>query len=173
VAVSYTSDILIIGGGIAGLTAASYLSQAGFNTLLCEKEKKTGGLVNSFEYKGFVFDGGIRSIENLGIIIPMLKQLGIKIDFLKSTVSIGIGRDVVRLTSKDSLGDYQALLNKQFPENTKDIAGIIHEVDKIMGYMDILYGIDNPLFLDLKNDSHMFLKPFSPGYLNIYLLCRR
>jgi len=40
--------------------------------VLCEKEKKTGGLVNSFEYKGFVFDGGIRATENTGIVLPML-----------------------------------------------------------------------------------------------------
>ena len=63
---------------MAGLTAAAYLSQAGLKVLLCEKEKKTGGLVNSFEYKGFTFDGGIRAIENSGILSPMLKQLGIR-----------------------------------------------------------------------------------------------
>ena len=51
---------------MAGLTAAAYISKAGLKVLLCDKENQTGGLVNSFEYKGFVFDGGIRAIEELG-----------------------------------------------------------------------------------------------------------
>ncbi len=144
-------DVLIVGAGMAGLTAAAYLARAGLKVLLCEKESRTGGLVNSFEYKGFVFDGGIRAIENSGIVTPMLRQLGIEVEFLPSPVSIGIGKDVARVSSKESLGDYQELLEKQFPESKLDIAGIIQLLRQVMGYMDVLYGIDNPLFMDLSN----------------------
>jgi phytoene dehydrogenase-like protein len=146
---SLTYDAIVVGGGMAGLTAASYLSKAGLKVLLCEKEKKTGGLVNSFDYKGFVFDGGIRGIENSGIIFPMLKQLGIEIEFLPNGVSIGIGKDVIGVDSKDSLQAYQELLVKYFPENKQDIDGIVQEIRKVMEYMEIQYGIDNPLFMDL------------------------
>jgi phytoene dehydrogenase-like protein len=146
---SNACDVLIVGAGMAGLTAAAYLSKAGLQVILCEKEKETGGLVNSFEYKGFVFDGGIRGIENSGIVIPMLKQLGIEVDFLPNPVSLGIAKDVIAIESKDSLAAYQALLEKYFPENNLDITNIIQEIHKVMGYMDILYGIDNPLFMDL------------------------
>jgi phytoene dehydrogenase-like protein len=160
-----TTDALIVGGGMAGLTAAAYLSRAGLTVLLCEKGTKTGGLVNSFEYKGFVFDGGIRAIENSGIIVPMLRQLGISLDFLPSTVSIGIGNDVIEVSSKDSLRAYQDLLGKHFPENKADIASIVREIEQIMGYMDVLYGIDNPLFLDLKNDPPYVFKTILPWML--------
>jgi phytoene dehydrogenase-like protein len=146
---SFTYDAIIVGGGMAGLTAASYLSKAGLKVLVCEKEKKIGGLVNSFDFNGFVFDGGIRGIENSGIIFPMLKQLGVEIEFLANNVSIGIGKDVIGVESKDSLQAYQELLGKYFPENKQDITGIIQEIRKVMEYMDILYGIDNPLFMDL------------------------
>jgi phytoene dehydrogenase-like protein len=144
-----TGDVLIVGAGMAGLTAAAYLSRAGLKVLLCEKENRTGGLVNSFDFNGFTFDGGIRAIENSGMVIPMLRQLGIEVEFLPSPVSIGIGRDVVRIDSKDSLGAYQELLEKYFPENKADIAGIIQLLRQVMGYMDVLYGLDNPLFMDL------------------------
>ena len=43
-----TVDVLVVGGGAAGLTAAAYSAKSGFNTLLCERAEKTGGLVNSF-----------------------------------------------------------------------------------------------------------------------------
>jgi phytoene dehydrogenase-like protein len=149
-------DALIVGAGMAGLTAAAYLSRAGLKVLVCEKEKKVGGLVSSFEHNGFIFDGGIRGIENSGIVDPMLRQLGIIVDFLANGVSIGIGNDVIAVSSKDSLGAYQELLEKYFPENKRDIATIIQEISKIMEYMGILYGIDNPLFMDLTNLEYVF-----------------
>jgi phytoene dehydrogenase-like protein len=142
-------DAIIVGGGMAGLTAAAYLSKTGQKVLLCEKEKKIGGLVNSFGYKGFVFDGGIRGIENSGIVLPMLKNLGVEVEFLPNGVSLGLGKDVMGVDPKDCLDTYQELLGKYFPENKPDIANIVQEIRKVMGYMEILYGIDNPLFMDL------------------------
>ena len=141
-------DAIVVGGGMAGLTSAAYLAKAGLKVLLCEKENKIGGLVNSFDYQGFVFDGGIRGIENSGIIRPMLSQLGIEIEFLPSDVSIGIGKDVISVNSADSLHAYQELLGKYYPDNKADIARIVEEIRKVMHYMDIQYGIDNPLFMD-------------------------
>ena len=155
-------DVIIVGGGMAGLTSAAYLSKAGCKVLLCEKEKKVGGLVNSFDYKGFTFDGGIRAIENSGIVFPMLRQLGLEIDFVRNIVSIGIEKEVIIVDSKDSLKDYQTLLNNKFPDNIDDIDKIINEIKRIMKYMDILYGIDNPLFLNLKKNKKYLFKTILP-----------
>ena len=86
---------LIVGAGIAGLTSAAYLSRAGHNVLLFEKNKECGGLVNSFSRDGFHFDAGLRALEDAGIILPMLKDLGIELKKVKSPVSIGIENDLV------------------------------------------------------------------------------
>ncbi len=45
-------DVLVAGGGAAGLTAAAYCARAGLSTLLCEKGEKTGGLVHTIRYRG-------------------------------------------------------------------------------------------------------------------------
>lgn len=147
---------------MAGLTAAAYLSKAGLKVLLCEKEDQIGGLVNSFEYKGFVFDGGIRAIEDSGIVGSMLKQLGLRVEFLPNPVSVGIGKDVITVSSKESLGAYQELLVKHFPDNQQDIAGIVQEIAKVMQYMDVLYGIENPLFQDLKDNPKYVFRTILP-----------
>ncbi len=144
--------VVIVGAGMVGLTAAAYLCKSGCSVTLIEKEKSCGGLVNSYVRNGFTFDGGIRAIENSGIVIPMLRQLGIELEFLPSTVSVGFGRDVVKLSSDDSLKDYCELICKKFPDNRAEVEAIIQEVARVMDYMDVLYGIDNPLFLDLKNN---------------------
>ncbi len=155
-------DAIVVGGGVAGLTAAAYLARYGYRVLLCEKEAKAGGLVNSFEYKGFTFDGGIRAVENSGIVTPMLRQLGLDVSMVRNAVSIGIGDDIVRLRDQESLQDYRALLERQFPQSAGDIRAIMDLVKRVMKDMDVLYGIDNPLFLDLKKDREYLMRTVLP-----------
>ncbi|MHC1787561.1 MAG: phytoene desaturase family protein [Christensenellales bacterium] len=147
-----TFDAIIVGGGIAGLTSAAFLSKAGRSVLLCEKEERPGGLVGSFPYKGFIFDAGIRAMENSGVLLPMLKALDIQVDFIKSPVSIGIGDQVVHLASRESMAAYQHMLTSLYPGEASAIASLMRVMEGIMDDMAVLYGIDNPLFMDLKND---------------------
>jgi phytoene dehydrogenase-like protein len=150
-------DAVVVGGGIAGLTAAAYLSKSGQSVALFEKQPKTGGLVQTFQRNGVYFDTGLRSIENSGIVFPMLRQLGIDIDFQKVTVSIGIEDQVIKIIDKNSIDEYEAFLKSHFAENIADITEIIKEIKKVMGYMDVLYGIDNPALMDFaKNKRYLF-----------------
>ncbi len=155
-------DAIIVGGGISGLTAAAFLSQAGLNVLICEKENKCGGLVNSFERDGFIYDGGIRAMENSGVLFPMLKALGLQIEFVKNHISVGIENRVIRIESDENVADYQSLLSELYPESNQEIDAIIHEIKKIMHYMDVQYGIDNPIFLDFKQDMAYMGKVILP-----------
>ena len=155
-------DAIIVGGGIAGLTSAAFLTKNNYKVLLCEKEDHPGGLVSSFEYEGFLYDAGVRGIVDSGIVKPMLKQLGIEVEFVKSVVTIGIENEMIRVESTDSLNDYREMLVKLYPESEKDIDLIIGKIVKVMDYMDILYGIENPLFKDLKKDKKYLFKILIP-----------
>lgn len=157
-------DIIIAGAGMAGLTAGAYLSQYGYKVLICEQGEKPGGLVSSFEYKGYTFDAGIRAIEDSGIVFPMLKQLDIQMDMVKSPVSVGMGDLMIRLTNRESLADMQSMLEKLFPGNREDIKKIVGEIHRVMKYMDVLYGIENPLFVDFKGDNQYLLKTLLPWF---------
>ncbi|HKM30285.1 MAG TPA: NAD(P)/FAD-dependent oxidoreductase [Bacilli bacterium] len=155
-------DVIVVGGGIAGLTSAAYLCKYGYKTLLCEKEDRLGGLVGTFKEEGFAFDWGIRAFENSGILFPMLKNLGIEIDFVHSPVSIGIDTEWVRINSQADIDKYFQMLDKFFSDNGGEITVIAEEIYKIMGYMDVLYGIDNPLFLEGKMDKEYLMKILLP-----------
>ncbi len=155
-------DAIVVGGGIAGLTTCAYLSRNGANVLLIEKENEVGGLVKSFKYKDFMFDCGIRAIEVSTGVLSMLKDLSINVEFLENPVTTGIGNNMISVTSKDSINDYQKLLNKTFPDNIKDIETIITHIKQIMIYMDNMYAIDNPLFKDFKNDYDYIFKELFP-----------
>jgi len=156
-------DVVIVGGGIAGLTAAAYIARSGRSVILFERQSKTGGLVQTFQRNGVFFDGGLRSVENSGIVFPMLKQLGIDIEFKKSTTSIGIADKVMNVTGKNSLDEYEVFLQSFYPENAADVSAIIKEIRKIMGYMDVLYGIDNPAFMDIPKTRNISSGSYCPG----------
>lgn len=155
-------DAVIIGGGIAGLTSAAFLAKAGRSVLLCEKEAECGGLLNTFERDGFFFDGGIRATENSGVLFPMIKKLGLDIDFVPNKISVGIEDQVIRINNVVAVEDYQTLLNSFYPEIKNEIDEIIQQIKKIMAYMEVQYGIDNPMFLDIKEDREYFIKAILP-----------
>lgn len=166
-------DAIVVGGGLAGLTSAAYLCRYGYRTLLCEKGQRTGGLVGTFWHRGFAFDAGIRAFENSGILYPMLKSLGIAMEFTTNPVSIGIGQSWTRLVSRDSLSDYVSMLTAVFPNDGADIMRIAQEIRKAMAYMDVLYGIDNPLFLDNMRDRQYLMETLLPWLLRYQVNIRK
>jgi protoporphyrinogen/coproporphyrinogen III oxidase len=68
----------IIGGGIAGLTAAWKLYQAGFEISLLEAEKETGGAMRSIRKDGFIAETGPNTImETSPKVTELVTQLGL------------------------------------------------------------------------------------------------
>ena len=51
-------DVVVIGGGMGGLSAAGFLAKAGIKTLLVEKLPFLGGRATSMEYKGYQISTG-------------------------------------------------------------------------------------------------------------------
>ena len=162
-------DLVVVGGGMAGLTASAFASRSGSSVLLCEKEDTLGGLINSFTRNGFIWDGGIRALEDSGIISPMLDSLGISLDFVKSPVSLGIEDRVISVESPASLVDYQALLEHFYPDHREDIIRILDVIKQVMKHMDVLYGVENPTFKDIRHDRDYLFKKLLP-WLGKFLL---
>jgi all-trans-retinol 13,14-reductase len=155
-------DAIIVGGGIAGMTSAVYLAREGQKVLLIEKNNECGGLVNTFSRDGFGFESGVRALEDAGVIFAMLKDLGIELEVVKSYVSVGIADEIVSIKDLSSLEDYQKMLVKIYPDSKDEIEGFIKIVRKIMKHMEVLYGIENPVFKDLKRDRAFLFKKLLP-----------
>ena len=150
------------------MTCAAYLAKEGQNVLLIEKNRECGGLVNSFSRDGFQFEAGIRALENAGIIFPMLRELGIGLEVVKSPVSVGVEKEILHIEDIHSLTAYQELLKRLYPGSEGDIDQVIRVIRKVMKHMDVLYGIENPNFKDLKSDRKYLFKallPWLPKFL--------
>jgi phytoene dehydrogenase-like protein len=155
-------NIVIVGAGISGLTAAAYLCQDGHPVTLLEKSDSIGGLVGSFKRDGFTFDHGIRGVENSGTLFPMLRQLGIKVDFVPNIVDMGIGKEMISINPSENYKTYQDLLISSYPDEVNSIEMIFKDIKKISKYMEVLYDIDNPLFLNPKTDAKYLMKTIVP-----------
>jgi len=51
------TKVLIIGGGVAGLSAGSYLQMNGYDTEIFELNSNAGGLCVSWKRKAYTIDG--------------------------------------------------------------------------------------------------------------------
>ena len=160
-------NTLVIGAGIAGLTSAAYLARDGQKVMLIEKNNETGGLVNSFLRDGFVFDAGVRALLDAGIVMPMFEELGIKLKTVKSPVSIGVSDQIIDIECVNDLEAYRKLLINLYPDSQDDIDKILKSIRKIMKHMDVLYGIENPVFKDIPGDRRFLfgkLLPWLPRF---------
>ncbi len=59
-------DVIVIGAGIGGLTAAALLSKAGLSVCVLEKEPHVGGYLAGFRRKHFIFDTAIHWLNQYG-----------------------------------------------------------------------------------------------------------
>lgn len=155
-------EMLVVGAGLAGLSAAAYLSKAGRSVLVLEKTPTCGGLLNSFTRNGYVFDTGARSIENSGIIRPMLKDLGIELELLDSPVTIGVASHVIDMKAKEGVERYRQALEALYPDSVGDIRNIFRVIGKVYKEMGVIYGFENPVFKNFKQDRKYLFKELLP-----------
>jgi phytoene dehydrogenase-like protein len=155
------TDVVVVGSGAAGLTAAAYIAKAGYKVSVFEKDEAFGGLLGSFLWHGHQVDKGARGIIDSGIVFPMLKQLGITMQFTKNPIRILIADQGINLNDDTDLMNYQRMLIRLFPQEENAIVKIMQDIRIVMKQMDVIYGIENPLFLP---------KPYDMKYLGKTLL---
>lgn len=139
-------DVVVVGGGLAGLTAALTGARKGRGVLLIEKNERCGGLMNSFWRDGFRFEGGARALVNAGLVKPLIKEFGLEIEALPNPISLSVEDKSLVIEGERSLGDYAALLKGLYPGSEAEVDAVIGAIRSVIDDMKVLYGVDNPLF---------------------------
>jgi len=140
-------DVVIVGGGIGGITCGAYLAKEGVKTLVIEKEPKTGGYVTSFKRHGFTFEGGAEGLlgcgEN-GYVRTWLSELGLgdevrfkRIDPLESMHIPGM-----KFSSHADLEKLLEELYNHFPDEKEGISRFFDIIKKMAD--EIRGGGDKP-----------------------------
>jgi len=88
---SRDADVIVIGGGIAGLGAAVRLKDRALEPLVLEAESRVGGRMTTDRVNGFVVDRGVTLFGNaFGSMRALVKRLGLSPLVCKGKFSVGI-----------------------------------------------------------------------------------
>ncbi|HEU5460068.1 MAG TPA: FAD-dependent oxidoreductase, partial [Pyrinomonadaceae bacterium] len=89
-------DIVVVGGGIGGLTVAALLSARGMNTCLLERQSQVGGCIARVEFAGFDFEPGMglyTSFAQGGIYEKLFSRLPVEVPAVSQLTSPHITRE--------------------------------------------------------------------------------
>jgi phytoene dehydrogenase-like protein len=151
------NDIIVVGGGIAGLTAALILADSGREVLLLEKNEICGGLMNTFTRDGYRFEAGARALVNAGLVKPLIKEFALDVEILPNPITLGIEDRLLRTDNEESLTQYAEVLKELYPESKLEVDRIIQTIQDIVQDMKVLYGVNHPSLSKKKMNKFMLL----------------
>ena len=116
-------DVVVVGGGLAGITAARDLKQRGFSTVVLEASDRLGGRTYTIEDEGCTVElGGTWIYWNQPFIWAEKERYGLAIEETSGCVAehIAIHRgDRIEALAADEVGEFMASFDEFFSEAIK------------------------------------------------------
>ena len=114
-------EVVVVGGGIGGLTAAALLAARGVDVCLFERQSRVGGCVANFEHLGYTFEptaGLYAGWEPAGIYEEIFSELPVKPPQVQTLSPVYIVRlpDGTEVAVGESERQFEDDLRQTFPE---------------------------------------------------------
>lgn len=154
--------VVVVGGGMAGLTAAAYLLRDGFQVRVLEKSGECGGHVASFTKDGFLFDTGPRAIGNAGILKPLIEDFKLDVRLVEGRVSTGIREHIVHHDTDAGIDHFLQSLRALFPDSTRAIGKIDKLIRASVKRARLVNRMPNPYFRKILGDPKTLFTEFLP-----------
>lgn len=128
--------IVIIGGGLGGLTSGALLAKAGFRVTLLEQHSIVGGCATVFKRGDFTCEVGLHEMDGLGerdSKVKIFNELGIfdSVDFVKIPQFFRAKLDDLDITIPHGIENVKRVLKEQFPKESIGIDNYFTKIDSI------------------------------------------
>jgi len=146
---SMHSDVVIIGGGLGGLSAGTYLSQHGINVTLIEEQLQVGGYSIAFKRDEFIFDVALHAIPGCAPNQPfydILTQLKIadNLTFIKLKNAFNVYLSNYNFLIPNNISEFFLKLIDEFPEEQNGLNRLKNYISKHgQLYYDVVDGRSN------------------------------
>ncbi|NTV97601.1 MAG: NAD(P)-binding protein [Chlorobiaceae bacterium] len=143
-----SADVIVIGSGIGGLTAAALLQERGFSTIVFEKNRFPGGSCSSFRRDGYTFDAGASVFYGfseetgsgtLNLHTKIFRKLGVEVKTIPDPVQIHYhlpnGLSVPAWYQRDVFLD---TLASRFPHEASGIRKFYDELEDVYRILNAL-----------------------------------
>jgi phytoene dehydrogenase-like protein len=145
-------DVIVVGGGMAGLTCANVLARAGRAVLLLEQQPKLGGLAAWFKRRDHIFDVALHGFP-VGMIKTCRKYWSPEIaSMIVQLKGIRFDNPQFSFTTTYDREDFTQILQQQFKISRQNIEDFFNTA-RGMNFYD-----------DQSMTTRQFLEKFFPGH---------
>lgn len=140
-------DAVVIGAGLGGLSAATFLARNGKEVLLLERHNLPGGYATSFCRGRFEFDISLHELSGIGIegergsLYNYLDSIGVaeKIEFITMNDMYRVLYNQIDLTIPSGRDKSQEFITQHFPKEAEGIEGYFDAMrDLTTEYFDVI-----------------------------------
>lgn len=131
-------DVLVVGAGLGGLTAAALLAKRGLDVLVIERNAQPGGSCGAFRRRGFTFDLGAAMLFGFGE--QGFNPHRFVMNELEEDIDVYRHEAMYRLHYKDDAvvfwpetERFLAELGKLFPDSSRDIGAFYRDLEGLYG----------------------------------------
>ena len=127
------NDIIVIGGGLAGLTAGAKLAREGKKVLLLEQHDRPGGCATTFKRRDYTMEVGLHEMDGMDgkdMKTRVFRDLGVfdHCTFLEVPEFYRFVNERQDVIIKHDPEQVKATLSKQFPDDTKGILAYFDQI---------------------------------------------
>jgi phytoene desaturase len=156
---SITTDVVVIGAGLGGLSAAGHLQAEGHDVVLLEHHTKPGGYAHNFKEHGYRFEVALHALDGMqkgGWAYSMFELLGVfdTVEMIQLDPFYTVAFPDFEVSVRTDVPDYLAEVSSVFPDERDGVTDLFASL-KRLGHDIARYGADRRRGVEVPIDQMM------------------